>query len=114
MRQFTDAAFEKDVLGSARPVLVELSAPWCGPCRAMEPVIEELAKEYEGRAVVGTLNTDDNPHTPAKLRVSAIPTLLFVKNGQLVDRLVGTRAKADIKARLDALIDGRGAEEVKH
>lgn len=100
----TDATFEKEVLGSDKPVLVDLWAPWCGPCRALSPVVEELAKEYAGKAVVGKLNTDENPATAAALRVSAIPTLVFVKGGKVVEQMVGVQSKAAIKQRLDALI----------
>lgn len=100
----TDATFEKDVLKSDKPVLVDLWAPWCGPCRALSPVIEELAKEYAGKVVVGKLNTDENPETASSLRVSAIPTLVFVKGGKVVEQIVGVQPKAAIKARLDALI----------
>lgn len=103
-RHFTDETFETDVLGSEKPVLVDLWAPWCGPCRMLAPVIEELAEEYEGRAVIGKLNTDDNPETAAKLRVSAIPTLALIKGGKVVDLLVGVQPKAAIKARLDAAL----------
>ena len=100
----TDATFEDAVLTSGAPVLVDLWAPWCGPCRMLSPVVEELAREYDGRVVVGKLNTDDNPETSARLRVSAIPTLLFVNKGKVVESLVGVHPKAEIKARLDALI----------
>lgn len=103
-RQFTDASFERDVLKSDKPVLVDLWAPWCGPCRMLSPVVDELAKEYAGKVVVGKLNTDDNPATAASLRVSAIPTLVFVKGGKVVESLVGVQSKAAIKARLDALL----------
>jgi thioredoxin 1 len=100
----TDATFEKDVLKSDKPVLVDLWAPWCGPCRALSPVIEELAKEYAGQVVVGKLNTDENPQTATQLRISAIPTLVFVKGGKVVEQIVGVHPKAAIKVRLDALI----------
>lgn len=100
----TDATFEKEVLKSAKPVLVDLWAPWCGPCRMLGPVIEELAAEYAGKAVVGKLNTDENSDTMTTYRVSAIPTLLFFKGGKLVDQAVGVQSKAAIKAKLDALI----------
>ncbi len=103
-RIFTDQTFQTDALSSPLPVLVDLSAPWCGPCRALAPVVDELAREFEGRAVVGTMNTDENPETPAQLRVSAIPTLLFVKGGKVVDVMVGARPKAQIKARLEGLL----------
>lgn len=104
MKEVTDASFQKEVLGSAQPVLVDLWAPWCGPCRMLAPVVEELAAEYDGRAAVVKLNTDENPATAAALRVSAIPTLLFVKGGAVAGSLVGVQSKAAIKARLDALL----------
>lgn len=100
----TDASFKKEVLESDKPVLVDLWAPWCGPCRMLSPVVDELATEYAGKVVVGKLNTDDNPATAANLRVSAIPTLVFVKGGKVVETMVGVQPKAAIKARLEALI----------
>jgi thioredoxin 1 len=102
--QITDAGFEKDVLKSATPVLLDFWAPWCGPCRMLGPIVEELSKEYAGKAVVGKLNTDDNPNVAAKYNISAIPTMLFFKGGQVVDQLVGVHSKSDIKARLDSLL----------
>ena len=102
--QFTDASFKKEVLESSRPVLVDLWAPWCGPCRMLGPVVEELAQEYAGKAVVGKLNTDENGDTMSAYRVSAIPTLLFFKGGKLVDQMIGVQPKAAIKAKLDALL----------
>lgn len=104
MKEVTDASFQKEVLGSQKPVLVDLWAPWCGPCRMLGPVVEQLAEEYQGRASVVKLNTDDNPATAAALRVSAIPTLVFVKGGAVVESLVGVQPKAAIKAKLDALL----------
>lgn len=102
--QLTDATFKKEVLESSKPVLVDLWAPWCGPCRMLGPVVEELAAEYAGKAVVGKLNTDENSDTMTAYRVSAIPTLLFFKGGKLVEQMVGVQSKAAIKAKLDALI----------
>lgn len=102
--QLTDASFKTDVLESGKPVLVDLWAPWCGPCRMLGPVVEELAREYAGRVVVGKLNTDENGETAAAYRVSAIPTLLFFKGGKLVEQLVGVQPKAAIKAKLDSLL----------
>lgn len=104
MKEVTDATFRKEVLGSEKPVLVDLWAPWCGPCRMLAPIVEELAAEYDGRASVVKLDTDENPVTAAALRVSAIPTLLFVKDGAVAASLVGVQSKAAIKARLDALL----------
>jgi len=102
--QLTDATFKKEVLESAQPVLVDLWAPWCGPCRMLGPVVDELAQEYAGRAVVGKLNTDENSDTMTAYRVSAIPTLLFFKGGKLVEQMVGVQSKATIKAKLDSLL----------
>src|SRR5688572_24795475 len=104
MLELTDATFKKQALESDKPVLVDLWAPWCGPCRMLGPVIEELAGEYSGKAVVAKLNTDENGGTMSAYRVSAIPTLLFFKGGKLVEQLTGVQPKAAIKARLDALL----------
>ena len=103
-KNFTDANFEAEVVNSDKPVMVDLWAPWCGPCRMLGPVVEELAHEYEGRVKVGKLNTDENPMIASALRVSAVPTVLFVKGGQVVDAVVGVQPKAALKARLDALL----------
>lgn len=102
--QLTDSSFKKEVLEADKPVLVDLWAPWCGPCRMLGPVVEELSQEYAGRAVVGKLNTDENVETAAAYRVSAIPTLLFFKGGKLAGQLVGVQPKAAIKAKLDSLL----------
>ncbi len=104
MLELTDATFKKEALESDKPVLVDLWAPWCGPCRMLGPVVEELAAEYEGKAVVGKLNTDENGATMSAYRVSAIPTLLFFKGGKLVEQMVGVQPKSAIKAKLDSLL----------
>ncbi|MEK6543956.1 MAG: thioredoxin [Elusimicrobiota bacterium] len=102
--EITDNDFETVVHKSTTPVVVDFWAPWCGPCRALAPVLEELSKEYEGKAKVVKVNTDDNPQEASKLHISAIPTIVFYKGGKAVDQLVGVHPKAEIKKRLDALI----------
>jgi len=100
----TDESFEKEVLKSSIPVLVDFWAPWCGPCRMLSPIIEELAKEYEGKARVAKLNTDEHHNAATQFNISAIPTLLIFKNGKVEQQLVGVHSKADIKKVLDQLV----------
>jgi len=102
--EFTDARFKADVLDSTVPVLVDFWAPWCGPCRAIAPMIEQIADEYAGRIKVGKINVDANVSVAGNFGISAIPTLLFVKGGKVVDQLVGAADKAKIVARLDKLL----------
>ncbi|MCS7037311.1 MAG: thioredoxin [Saprospiraceae bacterium] len=102
VQTFTDDNFESEVLGSDKLTIVDLWAEWCGPCKMMNPVIEELAREYEGRAVIGKLDVDNNPKAPTEYNVRGIPTFLFFKNGQLVDRIVGARSKQDFVAKINA------------
>jgi len=101
----TDASFAEDVLGAgSTPVLLDCWAPWCGPCRAIAPVMEQLAAESGGRYVVAKLNVDENQRTAARFRVEGIPMLLFFKNGKLVDQIVGMAPKAAIQQRLAAMV----------
>lgn len=102
--QLSDSSFDNDVLKASRPVLVDFWAPWCGPCRMLSPIVEELSKEYDGKVTVGKLNTDDNPGTAARYNISAIPTMLLFKGGQVVEQMVGVHSKADIKKKLDSLL----------
>jgi thioredoxin 1 len=102
--ELTDADFEQKVLQSKGVVLVDLWAPWCPPCVALAPTIEELATDYAGRVTVAKLNIDDNSETPDKFEVSSIPTLLFFKDGALVERVVGREEKATLAAKLDGLL----------
>ena len=93
-----------EILASDKPVMIDFWATWCGPCRMLAPTVEEIAKEYEGKAVIGKCNVDEASEAPMKYGIRNIPTLLFFKGGQLVDRLVGAVPKNEITAKLDALL----------
>jgi thioredoxin 1 len=99
--EITDANFEQ-LIQSDKPVLIDFWAEWCGPCRMVGPVVEELASEYEGRAIVGKLDVDANPQVSSKLGVRSIPTLLVFKNGQLIDKQVGAVPKHVLAQKLEA------------
>jgi thioredoxin 1 len=103
VKEFTDANWKTEVLGSSVPVVVDFWAPWCGPCRMLAPTIEKLAAEYEGRAKVGKLNTDENQDIPGSLGISAIPTVVVFQDGKEVERLVGVNPEAKFKAALAKL-----------
>lgn len=99
---FTDANFQKEALESDIPVLVDFYADWCGPCKMMAPIIEELADEYEGAFKIGKLNVDLESATAEKYRVMSIPTMIIFKNGAAVDTVVGAVSKSTLQAKLDA------------
>ncbi len=100
--QFTDANFEELVLKSDKPVLVDFWAEWCGPCRVVGPIVEELSKDYEGKAVIGKVDVDNNPNISMKFGIRNIPTLLVFKNGEIVDKQVGAVPKNVLAQKLDA------------
>ncbi|HRC61756.1 MAG: thioredoxin [Dehalococcoidia bacterium] len=100
----TDTTFDADVLQSDTPVLVDFWAPWCGPCRMVAPIVEELAGEYEGRVKFLKLNTDENPRVASQFGIRSIPTLLVFKQGSIVGQIVGFRPKSDLAKRLDAVL----------
>ena len=100
--EITDANFQEVVLNSDKPVLVDFWATWCGPCRTVGPIVDELATELEGRAVVGKVNVDSNSDTPLTYGIRSIPTLLIFKNGDIVDKLVGAVPKSQLLEKLEA------------
>ena len=102
--EITDSNFEETVLKSDKPVLVDFWAAWCGPCRMVGPIIDELSNEYEGKAIVGKVDIDSNQQYAAQFGVRNIPTVLVFKNGELVDRKVGVSSKNDYAQALDNLI----------
>ena len=101
--EIKDSNFE-ELVASGKPLVIDFWATWCGPCKAIAPVIDEVAAEYEGKAVVCKCNVDECEDAPMNYNIRSIPTLLFFKNGELVDRHVGVTSKADIAAKLDALM----------
>jgi thioredoxin 1 len=103
-RDVTDTNFDQEVIKASKPVLVDFWAPWCGPCRMVAPVVEELAQEYDGKVEFVKLNTDDNPNTAVKYGIRSIPTLLVFKGGEPVGQIIGFRPKSDLKQRLDAAL----------
>ncbi len=99
--EFTDGNFQTDVIDSDQPVLVDFWAPWCGPCKMLAPTIEELASDYDGRARVGKMNTDENPQTATTHQISAIPTVMLFKGGEIVERFVGVTPKDKFSEAID-------------
>jgi thioredoxin 1 len=98
----TDASFEKDVLQSEQPVLLDFWAEWCGPCKMIAPILDEITTQYDGRVVVAKMNVDENPKTPMKFNVRGIPTLILFKNGQAEGQKIGAVRRADVEAFLDS------------
>ena len=99
--EITDANLE-EVIKSDQPILVDFWAEWCGPCKMIGPVVEELANEYDGKAVIGKVNVDENPETSAKFGIRSIPTILVIKGGEIVEKQIGAVPKATLAAKIDA------------
>jgi thioredoxin 1 len=102
--EFNDANFQSDVIASSLPVLVDFWAPWCHPCRALDPIVEEIAGDYDGRLKVGKLNTDDNREVAMKYGILSLPTLVVFKNGEAKARIVGLQPKKAIADRIDEVL----------
>ncbi|MEX2596662.1 MAG: thioredoxin [Salibacteraceae bacterium] len=100
--ELTDSNFEVEALNSDKPVMVDFWAEWCGPCRMVGPIVEEVSKEYGDKAVIGKVNVDLNPEVAQKYGIRSIPTILFFKNGEIVDRQVGAVPKATLVKKLEA------------
>lgn len=101
---FTDQNFKQEVLDSKGPVIVDFWAPWCGPCRIVSPVIDELATEYKGKVKVGKLNVDDNPQTQQMYGIMSIPSVLFFKDGQPIKTMIGAQGKENYKKEIEEIL----------
>ena len=102
--EITDENFQDLVMKSDKPVMIDFWAEWCGPCRMVGPVVEEISKEYDGKAVIGKVDVDKNPQLSVQFGVRNIPTIIFVKNGEVVDKSVGAVPKAQLTSKLDAIL----------
>ncbi len=103
----TEQTFERDVLNAALPVLADFWAPWCAPCRMIAPIVEELARDYEGRLTVAKIDVDENPELANRYGVQSIPTLAVFKNGQVVSRIVGYASKAELTRHIETALNAR-------
>jgi thioredoxin 1 len=102
--EITDGNFQKQVIESDKPVMLDFWAPWCGPCRMIATHVEEMVKEYEGKAIIGKVNVDNNPEVAAMFGIRNIPTVLFIKNGKMADKQVGLCPKQTLVNKLNALL----------
>lgn len=100
---FSDANFNEEVLKSDSPVMVDFYAPWCGPCKMMAPTVDKLAEEYSGKVKIGKLNVDESTEISSKYEIQSIPTIIFYKNGEVVDKMIGFQSEESLKQKLDSL-----------
>ena len=103
VKDVTDQNFDAEVLKSTQPVLVDMWAPWCGPCRQVKPLLEKLSEKYQGKVKFCAMNVDENPKTPAQYRVMSIPNMLFMKNGKVVDTVIGSVPEGVLTPKIEAL-----------
>ena len=103
--EFTDANFQETALDNGNVAVVDFWAEWCGPCRAIAPIIEELSEEYDGKAIIGKVNVDENPEVSMKYGVRSIPTILVIKNGEVVDKQVGVTTKKNLVDKIEAQLE---------
>lgn len=103
-KQITDASFEQDVLQSDKLTVVDFWAEWCGPCKMMNPVLDELSTEYDGKVVISKMNVDENPEVPTNFNIRGIPTFILFKGGEEVGRIVGAQTKAVMKGQIDKFL----------
>ena len=104
VKDVTDQTFDAEVLKSTLPVLVDMWAPWCGPCRQVRPVLDKLSEKYQGKISFFAMNVDENKRTPAQYRVMSIPNMLFIKGGKVVDTVIGSASESALAAKLEALL----------
>ena len=102
--EFTDQNFQSEAMADNTVSVVDFWAPWCGPCRLVSPIIYELSGEYNGKVKIGKLNVDDNPQVSLQFGIRSIPTIMFIKNGQVVEKHVGTATKANLKSKIDSML----------
>ena len=100
----TDQTFDTEVLKATMPVLIDMWAPWCGPCRMVEPILKKLSDKYQGKVKFCRMNVDENQKTPSQYRVMSIPNMLFIKNGKVIDTAVGAMPEAALQSKVDALL----------
>jgi len=104
--ELTDETYKTEIESASVPLVIDIWAPWCGPCRMVGPIVEQLGDEFAGRIRVGKLNIDENQNAAAEFGIQAIPTILFFSDGQLVDRVVGAQGKEALKAKIESLLNG--------